>query len=333
MSHDLLENDTMFSVKQVPWHGLGSILQDAPETSEEAIRLAGLDWKAEKKAMYLGDGSEVPDAYAIVRDTDNAVLGTVGNRYTILQNEEAFGFFDPLITDKIATYETAGSLSGGRRVWILAKMDGEVVVGDNDKVDKYVLLSNTHDGTGSVIAKITPVRVVCNNTLTAAIRQKGRKTDEIKLRHTKTVNSRVKQASQLLQTVNDTYKQLEEAWRRMAEFELTPVQVLNYFESVLPDPEGVDNPYKTQQKRIEFHQLMKDSSIGGTLSTAENTLWGAFNAVTAHATHVKSQRKGATDDKHLSDLWFGSRHNLNNKAFDLAVDIMQDAGVNLDLAA
>lgn len=327
MSHEF---ESGFFSREPAWHNLGKVLDKVPN-SEEAIKLAGLDWLVEKKSMYLQDGSLIPEAFAMVRDKDNKVLGTVGKRYTALQNKEAFDFFDPIINDGLAEYETAGSLMGGKRVWVLAKLTNDIELSKDDVVKKYVLLSSTHDGSGTVMAKVTGVRVVCWNTLSASLREETRKGDEIKIRHTKTVKSRTEQAAKLLTTVNETYDKLASVWKEMMSFDMTPIHIMNYTQSVLPDPEGVDNPYKTQKQRAEVLQLMGDSSIGGQLDGSVNTLWGCYNSVTAFADHMISTRKDASPEKHLESMWFGNRAKLKDKAFQTAISFMKDAGVSLDI--
>lgn len=334
MAHEF--ESGFFSNGQKAWHGLGTVLDDHPETAEEAIKAAGLDWKAEKRPLVAraadGTSVDVPGGFAVMRDSDKSILGVVGNRYTILQNEEAFGFFDPIIENKIGTYETAGSLMGGRRVWILAKLSGDISVGGNDDVvNKFVLLSNTHDGKGSVVAKVTPIRVVCNNTLTAALRVRGGVGDEVKIRHTKTVQDRTKEASKLLKKINDRYDKLAEIWEAMAQFQLPKTGLLDYMQRVLPDPENVDNPKRTQTKRAEMLHLVSDSNLGGALSSAQGTLWGAYNGVTAYADHIQSTRKGATEEKHLENIWFGQKADLKSKALSVAVDFLKEEGVSLSL--
>lgn len=313
------------------WHGLGNVLDSAPKTSMEAMHLAGLDWIVQKQRMFLANGDEIPDAYAMVRNIDNAVLGTVGNRYTPLQNSEAFDFFDPLIEDGLAQYETAGSLMGGKRVWVLAKLTGDIEVGKNDVINKYVLLSNSHDGTSNVTGKTTPIRVVCQNTLSAALRLKGSVKDEVKIRHTKSVTDKVKEAAKLLETVNKAYDSLYKVWQKMVEVKMPPEDVSAYFQTVFPDPENVDRPYKTQKIRTEVHLLQADSSLGGTLDSAMGTLWGAYNAVTAYADHVRSKRKDSTDEKHLENVWFGQRAKVKDAAMDAALEYMNKQGVHIDL--
>ena len=158
--------ETMFYVREKPWHGLGTMVQEAP-TSADALRLAGLDWTVEARDMWLNGGYEpIPGYKANVRSSDNKVLGVVSDKYRIVQNADAFAFTDALIGGDVH-YETAGSLLDGKKIWLLAKLPDSEICGD--KTEPYVCFSNTHDGSGAVRVCMTPVRVVCNNTLNLAL--------------------------------------------------------------------------------------------------------------------------------------------------------------------
>ena len=157
--------ETMFSVREKPWHCLGVVVEEAP-SSEEALRLAGLDWRVVQKSLYTNSG--LVDGYkANVRESDNTVLGVVTDRYKVVQNTEAFAFTDNLLGEGVK-YETAGSLQGGKKVWILARLPREYIM-SGERITPYLVFSNTHDGSGAVKVAITPVRVVCNNTLNLAL--------------------------------------------------------------------------------------------------------------------------------------------------------------------
>lgn len=156
--------DNMFSVRQVPWHGLGTIVKEAPK-SDEAIKLAGLDWEVVQEKVYAG-GQEVKGYYANIRSDNGKVLGIVTQRYKVVQNREAFAFTDLLLGEGLE-YETAGSLREGRLVWLLGRLP-EVKILDDITIP-YVVFVNGHDGFYSIKVALTPVRVVCYNTLVMAL--------------------------------------------------------------------------------------------------------------------------------------------------------------------
>lgn len=163
--------ETMFSVRETPWHGLGRIIMDAP-ASREALELAGLDWQVESRNIYSGTGALIPGYRANVRSTDDAVLGVVSDRYRIVQNEEAFQFTDDLLGEGV-TYETAGSLQGGKKVWMLARLPRKYLIA-GDQVVPYLVIFNSHDGSSGVKVAMTPIRVVCQNTLNLALNSYGK---------------------------------------------------------------------------------------------------------------------------------------------------------------
>lgn len=154
--------ESMFYVRETPWHGLGTKVQEAP-TSKDALILAGLDWSVVQEPVYTGQNELVQGYKANVRDSDRKVLGVVTDRYKIVQNGEAFSFTDTLLGEGVR-YETAGSLQGGKSVWLLAHLPHEYII-SGERISPYLLFSNTHDGSGAVKVAITPIRVVCCNTL------------------------------------------------------------------------------------------------------------------------------------------------------------------------
>ena len=157
--------ESMFSVREKPWHGLGIIVQEAP-TSEDALHLAGLDWDVVQYPVFVQD-KEVEGVKANVRSSDESVLGIVSKKYKIVQNKEAFSFTDSLLDTGDVRYETAGSLRNGKTIWLLAQLPKTTILGD--EIDQYLVFMNSHDGQGAVRCFCTPVRVVCNNTLNAAL--------------------------------------------------------------------------------------------------------------------------------------------------------------------
>jgi len=152
--------ESMFYVRQAPWHGLGINVEEALN-SEDALETAGLNWRVNQTAIFTPDGQMIENYKANVRGSDNQILGVVTDRYQIVQNEEAFAFTDALLGEGVR-YETAGSLANGRRVWMLAKLPERYII-SGERVEPYIVFSNSHDGSAAIRVAVTPVRVVCQN--------------------------------------------------------------------------------------------------------------------------------------------------------------------------
>lgn len=184
--------ETMFYTREKPWHGLGTRVAEAP-TSEDALRMAGLDWQVVQEPVCTDDGDVIPGYRANIRDRDRRVLGVVTDRYKIIQNQEAFAFTDALL-GKGVRYETAGSLQGGKRVWLLARLPQEYII-SGEQISPYLVFSNMHDGSGAVKVALTPVRVVCCNTLNLALDTAKRSWSMI---HTGNIRDKLREAEDTL---------------------------------------------------------------------------------------------------------------------------------------
>ena len=158
--------ETMFYVREKPWHGLGTEVKEAP-TSADALIYAGLDWEVVQKDVYTRDGTRISGYKVNTRSTDSATLGIVSDRYKVVQNEDAFQFTDDLLGAGV-TYETAGALQGGRKVWMLARMPHRYIIA-GDEIAPYLVVMNSHDGSSGIKVAMTPIRVVCQNTLNLAL--------------------------------------------------------------------------------------------------------------------------------------------------------------------
>jgi hypothetical protein len=168
------------------------------------------------------------------------------------------------------------------------------------------------------------------NTLTMALTEKAASGDQIKIRHTSNVEEKVKQSSLLLSSINKIYDSMSILWNTMASIQMPPEKSMEYIKTVFPDPENSKNPYKTQTKRAEIFQLMQNSSLGGTLPEAYSTLWGAYNAVTAHSDHFVSNRKSA-NSSHLESVWFGTKEKEKQRALNVAVSYIKKEGISLSV--
>ncbi len=291
-----------------PWHHLGTELAN-PETARDAIAAAGLDYtvvvKSMKEFVERDHADDVPDRWVTVRTDTGQILGIVEDGYEPIQNRDAFAFFDSLVDIDEATYETAGTIGRGERIWILAKLPGFIKVQGKDIVNKYLLLSNSHDGSSLVRVKLTPIRVVCNNTLTAALKGAG----EVQIRHTLNASDDFTQALSLLGLANSLFGHLDAVFNRMALTKISDEQLLNYVKALIPD-DGEDNA-KSQGIRNAFFELY-ESGQGADLS--RGTLWGAFNCVTEYTDHKMEGNPAAR----LRSIWFGRGEQLKLKAYQLA---------------
>ena len=184
--------ETMFYTREKPWHGLGTKVEEAP-CSADALYMAGLDWQVIQEPIYTDTGEIIPGYKANVRDSDRKVLGVVTDRYKIVQNHEAFAFTDSLLGSGVR-YETAGSLQEGKRVWLLARLPREYIIA-GERISPYLVFSNTHDGSGSVKVALTPVRVVCNNTLNLALNTASRSWS---MMHTGNIKDKIQEAKDTL---------------------------------------------------------------------------------------------------------------------------------------
>lgn len=196
MSHELdmsTGEPAVFVAGEPAWHKLGRVIEKAT-TSSEAIRLAGLDWKVEQWPLNATDPStwrsvKVSEHVANVRQDTRAVLGVVGRNYKPFQNIDAFDFLDSIVGDRLAIYETAGSLRGGRKIWMLVRVPREYRAGRDDLIKPFLLLVNSHDGSTTLRMLATTIRVVCQNTLNLALQEAG--SEGLSIRHHSGLDERV----------------------------------------------------------------------------------------------------------------------------------------------
>lgn len=313
---------------ETPWHTYGTRFKTG-FTSEEALEAAGLDYNVE--LQELTTPHVTCDSHkAVVRTDTQAVLGVVGNNYEPLQNKDAFRFFDALVKDKTALYETAGALKGGRQIWLLAKINGQIDIVKNDPLNKYFLLTNRHDGLGSVAGRVTPIRVVCDNTLTAAMGKNVK--EEIRIVHRGNVADRLEFAGELLAKVGVFYDELAEIYRKFAKIQMRDSQMRTYIGEALRPYGGV----KTEQEALEIAKLQQEEGVSARLSTEINnvmtlvdqgrgteikgvrgTLWGTYNAITEYVDHHKTPRTG--DEGRIQYIGFGTGKMVKDAALRIGM--------------
>ena len=285
--------ETMFYTRTKPWHGLGVQVQEAPE-SKDALRLAGLDWKVYQREVYTDSGIKIEGYRANVRNTDNKVLGVVTERYKIVQNEEAFSFTDALLGEGVR-YETAGSLQEGKKVWLLARLPKEYIV-SGEQISPYLVFSNSHDGSAAVRVAVTPIRVVCNNTLNLALSTAKRSWAMV---HTGNIKGKIHEAQETL-FMAETYmgklgKEIEELKRQR----ITERQVKEYIEILLPLEKttsltAAKNVKKLRDDlRARYYDAPDLQDVGG------NNAYRFINAVSDFATHNEPLRRTANYKENL----------------------------------
>ena len=278
--------ETMFYTSEKRWHGLGTMVAEAPN-SKDALRLAGLNWKVLQEPVYTENEELIQGYKANVRDTDRKVLGVVTDRYKVIQNEEAFAFTDTLLGEGVR-YETAGSLQEGRRVWMLARMPREFIIG-GERISPYMVFSNTHDGSGAVKTALTPIRVVCNNTLNLALRTAKRSWSMI---HTGDISGKIEEAKNTLLLADEYMTALGQEFENLRKIKLSEKQVLDYIKILLPMEEN----YSLLQKR-GVEKLRADMKMryfdAPDLKDVGNNGYRFVNAVSDFATHSTPRRKTA----------------------------------------
>ena len=278
--------ETMFYTREKPWHGLGTMVAEAPK-SKDALRLAGLNWKVLQEPVYTENEELIQGYKANVRDTDRKVLGVVTDRYKVIQNEEAFAFTDTLLGEGVR-YETAGSLQEGRRVWMLARLPREFIIG-GERISPYMVFSNTHDGSGAVKTALTPIRVVCNNTLNLALRTAKRSWSMI---HTGDISGKIEEAKNTLLLADEYMTALGQEFENLRKIKLSEKQVLDYIKILLPMEEN----YSLLQKR-GVEKLRADMKMryfdAPDLKDVGNNGYRFVNAVSDFATHSTPRRKTA----------------------------------------
>lgn len=338
MAHEITERDDMMYVGETPWHGLGTRLADVA-TSAEAIAAASLGWKVIQTPVYTAipriaitngvdgqhavgsvDMKRVEGQLAIVREDTDEVFAIMSDGYTPVQNTEAFEFFDALAGAGEAIYHTAGSLKGGRRVWILAKLPGDLKISDTDILERYILLANSHDGSRAFSVQMTPVRVVCNNTLSVAL---GGEETRFKAKHTSNIMRRVNNARDLLGLSEAYFEMFMRGVERLVDARMTEGQMNDFSRRILGiAPKATADEIREPATTALFK--LPALFVSGQGNHGE-TAWDAFNAVTEYVDHVRpigramntyGDRSVEVQDKRLDAAWFGNGAMLKQGAWN-----------------
>lgn len=326
MAHEV---ETMFAVGSTPWHGLGTVVQQAPSI-EEGLKLAGLDWQVDMVPLATPDGRIVTHR-ATVRSSDKRILGVVGPGYKVLQNAEAFEWARPLVDSGLVELHTAGSLREGERVWMLARIKGdpmEIVRGD--LVERFILLSNGHDGKLACRVGFTPVRVVCANTLAMAHAKGASKL--IRVLHTDAIHKTLDELREIMNLAASEFEATAEQYRSLAQRSCNLDDLAKYVKIVFrkDPPSGGNGEGSARMNGIEVvNPEMTDTSSeqtlgkilplfesgrGNDMAGVRGTWWAAYNAVTEYISH----ERGQSADSRVDFAWHGPGVALNRKALEAA---------------
>ena len=284
--------ESMFYTREKPWHGLGVQVQEAPG-SKEALELAGLDWRVEQEPIYTEQKDEITGYKANVRNVDRKVLGVVTERYKVIQNEDAFSFTDELLGRGVR-YETAGSLHGGRKVWILARLPREYVI-SGERISPYLVFSNTHDGSGAVKVAVTPVRVVCNNTLNLALNTAKRSWSMI---HTGDIRGKMQEAKDTLFLAEDYMDKLGKEFDRLRRQKISNSQIKEYIERLLPLEKDASAAQERNILKLRA-DMEKRYFKAPDLQDVGNNAYRFINAVSDFATHAEPLRKTSNYNENM----------------------------------
>lgn len=302
--------ETMFRV--TPWAGMGESITEAPN-SAEAIKLAGLDWEVKQQPSFIMIDDKPVKTGDIInyRNSDNSILGTVKDRYQVVQNQEAFEFTDALIENGDARYETAGSLFGGKVVWMLAKLPSDSVLGD--EMDRYLLFSNSHDGSRAVTVTTTNIRVWCSNTLNMALANAKRKWTFV---HKGDMDSKLDEARKSLILADSYNEEFKKQAEKLATKKVSVEQARKILDAMFPLPNEDISKTKLShmvQLRENFIKCYNADDIADYKGTA----WGmvnAFSDMIYHGGATLRQTKGYEENRLASVI---SGNTMFDKAYSL----------------
>lgn len=321
MAHNLMERNgtvSMFCVgdRNAAWHKLGQRTPNAVSW-QEAMTLAGLDWMVVKQNLYDSTGKAL-QTFGIFRADDNEFLGSVGDRYTPIQNIQAFQFVDALLESADGShYDSAGALGNGERIWTAAKVpfDFETVPGDG--VQTYLMFTTSHDGSGSATAKLTTVRVVCQNTLSSALSQTG---EFVRVKHTRNAADRMRSAADAMRGVGESVSALKEKLRRLADVKVTRESMSAILDRLFPKPK--DEKTSTTRRENILADVLQcyERNDGDKISGIRGTAYNLLNAVTEYTDHYRTARGGNITRDRADAATFGSGETLKTEALEVILE-------------
>jgi phage/plasmid-like protein (TIGR03299 family) len=329
--HNIMQIDekshAMFSVKETPWHKIGKVIPNHL-TSEEAIKEAGLDWRVNKQPSHFYNPltkklEEDAGKYDLINSANGQRLGIVSNSYKIFQNRQAFEFMDTLVSGDYsnAHYETAGALGKGENIWAMIAMDQVTTIGKNDNILPYLVLTNNHSGKGSLQAFFTPIRVVCQNTLTFAIN--GAK-NSVSIRHSGSLDERVREAQEVLGMAVKANEDFATKADILSNTYVSEEGAKTFFEQTF-FPKKTKEEMETLSKRSSnvidtAMDLFEGKGMGSDMDTARGTAWGLYNTVTEYLDH-KSSTAINSPEKALKSNFNGNGYTTKNRAWNQAMEL------------
>ncbi len=324
MAHNLNYNsgsgEYSIFTKGSAWHGLSQVVTEA-QTSEEALKLAHLDYEVEKQPLYTKDGLVLSNNFATVRLDNGVPLGVVGNRYQILQNKDAFKFIDDIVGSSLGIYESAGALGKGERVFITCKLPDTLVVGKNDVADQYFVITNSFDGSKVLEMLYTSVFVVCENTLREALRSGKHKQ---RVRHTTNIHNSMLDKASIMGISLKNLESQTELFNNLAKISITDKQLRKYIELAMnPSIEQINLDDYTTRFTNKVDEVMDYalSSPEQLIEERKGTLWGAYNAITGFINNRESYK---TPEKKFTSIMYGTGYARSQEALDLAINVMDN---------
>lgn len=295
----------------VPWHGLGKQVP-ADLTPAQMLEAAGLNWRVEKRPMYYEVNGKMvrTSSEALVRDSDDSILSVVSGSWVPCQNEEAFEFFNDFIAAGDMEMHTAGSIKNGQNVWALAKIKESFELFDGDTVEGYLLFSNPHQFGKTITVQFTPIRVVCNNTLTLSLSGKNKST--VNVNHRKAFNG--DEVKEMMGIASEKLAQYKEMAAYLGQKRFKDEDVVDYFKRIFPIAGG-NKKNKEMSRNAELAHTLLEEQPGAEF--APGSWWQAFNSVTYITNHLQ----GRSADNRLQSLWFGSNKEKNIEALELALEM------------
>jgi phage/plasmid-like protein (TIGR03299 family) len=308
--------ETMFYAGQTPWHGLGVALP-TDCVAKDAIHHAGLDWNVTLEPLFDKDGHELPRFKATTRSSDQKVLGVVQKRYTPIQNATLFKFADALVEVGKAHFHTAGSLAGGRRVWALAKLPKTIKVLKNDVTEQFLLVMTAHDGTCPTRVIFTPIRVVCQNTMMAAL--KGA-THAVTVRHTSTAQNRLVEAMHVMGAAQAHFDVFGQLAAHLAAKRFSAAELKAFVVALFPTPAGKDEDTLSSQTQSKRDNVIYLFDHGKGHDRIKGTAWAALNGAIEFADYAYG-RKTRDAEQRAESVLYGAASILKQRAFDTIIKL------------